>query len=128
MTRRSKIWLGAALLFAVVNLGGAIFAVMQKELPHAGLHAGLMLLGAYAALLLWNRPDNGAPATPSDLSDRLSDLERSVDAVAIEVERVGEGQRFMTRRFAERDEPRAADDKAGAPVERKAPDDPARGD
>ncbi len=127
MTRRSRIWFGAASLFAVVNLGGAIFAAMQKELPHAGLHAGLMLLGAYAAFLLWNRPDN-APATPSDVSDRLSDLERSVDAVAIEVERVGEGQRFMTRRFAERDEPRAADEKAGAPVERKAPDDPARGD
>jgi hypothetical protein len=37
----------------------------------------------------------------------LTHLEQSVDAVAIEVERIGEGQRFMTRFFTENGTPRA---------------------
>ena len=32
-----------------------------------------------------------------DLDDRLIRLEQAVDAVAVEVERVGEGQRYVTR-------------------------------
>ena len=33
---------------------------------------------------------------------RLSELQQSVDAVAVEVERISEGQRFTTRLLAER--------------------------
>ena len=33
--------------------------------------------------------------------DRLSNLERSVEAIAMELERVGEGQRFVTKLLAE---------------------------
>jgi hypothetical protein len=40
-------------------------------------------------------------ATDPAIGDRLTHLEQSVDAVAIEVERIGEGQRFVTRLFAE---------------------------
>lgn len=47
------------------------------------------------------------PALPRELTDRLTHLEQSVDAVAIEVERIGEGQRFMTRFFTENGTPRA---------------------
>ena len=48
MSRRTKIWLAVAVLFAVVNLAGAGFAIAAWELPHAGLHVALMLIGAYA--------------------------------------------------------------------------------
>jgi hypothetical protein len=40
-------------------------------------------------------------AFPSDLADRLTNIERSVEAVAIEVERLGEGQRFVTQLLAD---------------------------
>ena len=43
-------------------------------------------------------------ALPMD--DRLDHLQQSVDAVAIEVERIGEAQRFSTKLHAERAEPR----------------------
>ena len=58
--------------------------------------------------LLWKRAS--APPRPPILSteagQRLERIETAVDAIAIEIERVSEGQRFMTRLFTEeRDAP-----------------------
>jgi hypothetical protein len=39
---------------------------------------------------------------PADVQDRMSRIEQAVDAIAIEVERMSEGQRFTTRLLAER--------------------------
>lgn len=128
MTRRAQVWLVVVVLFLVVNLGGAVVAGMQGEVPHAGVHALLALLGAY---VLWRLASasrraghraghwEGAeiPAASSDLTDRLTHLEQAVDTVAIEVERVGEGQRFMTRLFTEHGTSPAGADDASAPVE-----------
>jgi len=47
MTRRSKVWLVVAVLFTVVNAAGGVMAVLRGELLHAGMHAGLVLLGEY---------------------------------------------------------------------------------
>lgn len=41
-------------------------------------------------------------AIPSDVSARLERIEQAVDAIAIEMERVSEGQRFTTKLLAER--------------------------
>jgi len=41
------------------------------------------------------------------LDDRFATLERNIDTVAVEVERLAEGQRFTTKLLAERD-PRVA--------------------
>lgn len=106
MTRRIAIWRIAAALFTVINVAGAGYAVARGEASHASLHVVLSLLGAYA---LWRMAPTaewrGAPAhLPAD--DRLDHLQQSVDAVAIEVERIGEAQRFSTKLQAERAEPR----------------------
>jgi hypothetical protein len=42
------------------------------------------------------------PQMPPDVQDRMSRIEQAVDAIAIEVERMSEGQRFTTRLLAER--------------------------
>jgi hypothetical protein len=39
---------------------------------------------------------------PPELTDRLTSMERAIDTVAVEVERIGEGQRFVTQVMAER--------------------------
>ena len=39
------------------------------------------------------------------LEERLTRIEQAVDAIAVEVERMGEGQRFVTKLLAERDAP-----------------------
>lgn len=45
-----------------------------------------------------NRERSLAP----DVSDRLDRIERAVESVALEVERISEGQRFVTKLLAER--------------------------
>lgn len=115
MIWRSKLWTTVAAIFTVVNVAGAVMAATQGEAMHASVHALLSLVGAY---LVWRlapwRSDMGADrelehrqdpltaSTPPGLSNRLTHLEQAVDAVAIEVERIGEGQRFITRAFADK--------------------------
>ncbi|MEO5818650.1 MAG: hypothetical protein ABIT20_25505 [Gemmatimonadaceae bacterium] len=50
---------------------------------------------------LWRRGAAAAVAFPQELADRLNRLDQSMDSIAIEVERIGEGQRFVTRVMSE---------------------------
>jgi hypothetical protein len=42
------------------------------------------------------------PAVPPDVAARLERIEQAVDAVAVEVERISEGQRFTTKLLSDR--------------------------
>jgi hypothetical protein len=54
------------------------------------------------ARLLWKRATApSAPRTAPEIAQRLERLEQAVDTIAIEMERVSEGQRFMTRVLTE---------------------------
>ncbi len=55
---------------------------------------------AYARRI-WRRSAKIITTFPQELSDRLRSVEQSVEATALEVERIGEGQRFMTKLFTE---------------------------
>ncbi len=51
------------------------------------------------------RIERGAPAparVPAELQSQIQQLVQSVDAIAIEVERISEGQRFTTKMLAEK--------------------------
>lgn len=98
MTRRTKLWLYGTLLFTVLNIGGAVFAAALGEVAHAMVHAGLVLVSGL--LLFWKvvprvRRDRTQAVPPFD--QRLYRLQQSLDAIAVEVERVGEGQRFVMK-------------------------------
>ena len=57
---------------------------------------------------LWRRAGQPAPMQiPAELFDRMASIEQGVEAVAIEVERLGEGQRFVTQLLAEQGKQRA---------------------
>ncbi len=56
---------------------------------------------AYARRI-WRRGAVVVASLPGEVMDRLTRLDQAVDSVAVEVERIGEGQRFMTRVMAER--------------------------
>lgn len=46
------------------------------------------------------------PGLPPDVAARLERMEQSIDAIAVEIERISEGQRFTTKLLAEvRDTP-----------------------
>jgi hypothetical protein len=63
-------------------------------------------VGIHAYLRRMRRKDALIPATPYD-DDRLARIEQAVDAIAIEVERIAESQRFLTRLQTERADDRA---------------------
>lgn len=102
MTRRSKIWFVAAALFTLINGGGAVWAALAREPLHSAVHVVLFLLGGY---LMWRLTpwSHRQEPQPSQLADqRIEYLQQSVDAVALEVERIGEAQRFHEKLRAER--------------------------
>jgi len=43
------------------------------------------------------------PKVPDDVSARLERMEHAIDAIAVEVERISEGQRFTTKLLSEKD-------------------------
>lgn len=51
---------------------------------------------------IWRRA-SAVASLPQEIYDRFTRVEQSLDTIAIEVERVGEGQRFLTRMQAEGD-------------------------
>jgi hypothetical protein len=70
---------------------------------------------AYARRI-WRRGAAVAASVPRELADRLTRIEQAVDAIAVEVERVGESQRYMTHLFSE---PRALGAGPAEPIELK---------
>ena len=73
------------------------------ELALGGLFIVVVFFPLSAALArrIWKRGAAAVAAFPQDLVDRLNRLDHSMDSVAIEVERIGEGQRFITRVLSE---------------------------
>ncbi|MDQ6636152.1 MAG: hypothetical protein M3Z10_15495 [Gemmatimonadota bacterium] len=56
---------------------------------------------------IWRRGVVTVSALPQEVMERLTRLDQAVDSIAVEVERIGEGQRFMTRLFANKGTPAA---------------------
>jgi len=48
-----------------------------------------------------------APSVPPEVAARLERMEQAIDSIAVEVERISEGQRFTTKLLAERTVPPA---------------------
>jgi hypothetical protein len=77
--------------------------------------AGIVAMGCLTGVLItWMKWRRGKPLPAPELmqrlheiADRVNRIETAVDATAIEVERISEGQRFTTRLLA---------DRAGAPA------------
>lgn len=61
----------------------------------------LLPLSIALARRIWKRGAAAVSTFPQELADRLNRLDQSMDSIAIEVERIGEGQRFVTRVLSE---------------------------
>lgn len=86
----------------------------EEDLIEGSLAFGAVLLFVFAvpmsiawARRIW-RKNAVTIVLPPELTNRLDSIERGVEATALEVERIGEGQRFVTQLMAKRDETRAA--------------------
>lgn len=71
-------------------------------IPIIVLGLGIPFVAAPIARAFARRLEARAAKPDAELMDRLGSIERNVDVIAVEVEKLAEGQRFVTRLMAER--------------------------
>jgi tetrahydromethanopterin S-methyltransferase subunit G len=86
----------------------------------------LLPLSIAFARRIWKKSATVVTSFPKEIAERLSRMEQAVEATAVEVERIGEGQRFLTRLFTEGEGARAIGAGAAQPLERKQVKSPER--
>ena len=108
---KHRAWIPVAWVLCLVNLIAVWFAARPAETWHASVHALLAVLFGLGAQRLGLR---GQPVAVGEVAGRLRELEtrlanpdprqvaQALDAIAIEVERIGESQRFLTKLVVER--------------------------
>lgn len=83
---------------------------MSDILQFAAMMASVAIVavGSYASIKatnrIWGKDRSASPRELDDMRQRLEQLQQSMDSVAIEVERISEGQRFTTKLLSERPE------------------------
>lgn len=75
---------------------------------------------------IWRRSATAVTTFPREVMDRMLRMEQAMEATAVEVERIGEGQRFLTRLFTEGEGARPLGVGAAQPIERKSVKAPER--
>jgi hypothetical protein len=108
---KHRAWIPVAWGLSLVNLAAVWFAAQPGEPWHATAHALLAVLFGLGAQRLGLRRTSSADAVEvarQELDARLASPEpqqvkQALDAIAVEVERIGEGQRFLTKLLTERD-------------------------
>ena len=106
MIKRSTFWRLAVGAYVFINVAGLAYAWAMREEMHAMLHLFLLLIGV-AGFIGWRLARRGAPQQDhlprAELAEqRIEYLQQSIDAMALELERVGEAQRFSDKLRVER--------------------------
>jgi hypothetical protein len=73
-------------------------------IPYGAFATAIILaIGVPLARALGRRMDaeSKGPRIPTEVVERLERMEQSLDAVAVEIERISEGQRFTTKLLSE---------------------------
>ena len=83
-----------------------VFGREHVEMAGIGLFALLIPIVLAYTRRIWQRGGREQPVNLAE-SDRLQRMEQAIESIALEVERIGEGQRFTTKLLADR-QPEAA--------------------
>ncbi len=65
------------------------------------MFVAIMPISIAFARRIWRRSAAAVAAIPQDIIDRFTQIDQAVESIAVEVERIGEGQRFITRVLSE---------------------------
>jgi hypothetical protein len=114
-------------------------AVIERppDIPHGAPPEAYVLGGMFMVIVLlpisiafarriWRRSAAAVASIPREIGERLLRIEQGLEATSVEVERIGEGQRFLTRLFTEGEGTRAIGGGAAQPIERKSVKAPER--
>ena len=93
---KHRAWIPVAWLLSLGNLAAVWFAAQPAEPWHATVHSLLALWFGLGAQRLMTRQ------RPAADPHRLGQLQQSVDVIALEVERISEGQRYVTKLLDEK--------------------------
>ena len=127
---KHRAWIPIAWLLSVANVGAVWFAALPAEPWHATAHALASVLFAVGAERLMARRRLSSGDGELTIGDeRMNRLEEAIESIAVEVERVGEGQRFVTKLLAESgrelDRPASSSRQDPVPVRRaRTPEEP----
>jgi len=114
-------------------------AVVERppDIPHGPPPEAYVLGGMFMVIVflplsiawarrIWRRSAAVVTSFPREIGERLLRMEQALEATSVEVERIGEGQRFLTRLFTEGEGIRAIGGGAAQPIERKSVKAPER--
>jgi hypothetical protein len=94
---KHRAWIPIAWLLSLANVGAVWFAALPGEPWHATTHALLAVLCAVGGGHLMTR------RLPSAIDEsRVDRLQQGIDVIALEVERISEGQRYTTKILTEK--------------------------
>jgi hypothetical protein len=89
---------------------GPLTGLQSPNMTAIGIVLTIFVLAPIAlsmSRLIWRRGSNPArPVVDQEQNERLRRLEGNVDAIALEIERISEGQRFVTKLLAEKERSR----------------------
>ena len=124
--------LSAGLTMPPGELTGSLLDPPQPEFPRfseeainimAGEALAFVLLAIAAYKLAWRRAKRTFAGAAPNEAGRMDQLQNAVDAIALEIERISEGQRYVTKRLNEGTAPAApiaVGQEDAIPVRRKA--------
>lgn len=98
---KHRAWVPIAWLLSLGNVAAVWFAALPAEPWHATAHAAAAVLFGAGAQRLMSRRRHSGTGEVGIGDERMQRLENAVDAIAVEMERIGEGQRFVTKLLAE---------------------------
>jgi hypothetical protein len=114
MTLRAKFWWTLAAVSVIINGAGAVYALLNREWMHGGAHVAAFAITVYLVQIFRPRADrtiddsawvDDEGVEPGSAGDaRMEQLQQSVDAIAVEVERIGEAQRWSAKMAAKQGE------------------------
>jgi hypothetical protein len=105
LKKTSRFWFWTAVVYTAINAGGAVIAAIGREWMHAGLHVALLGVGYVAWQFVPRKRDDVEQAAAPELSGpevRIDSIQDAVDSIALNVERIGEAQRFQEKLVKER--------------------------
>lgn len=79
-------------------MGPAIIVPLGAFIMVIVISIGIPMARAYARKM---DVDSRNPRLPTEVTDRMERMEQAIDSIALEVERISEGQRFTTKLLSE---------------------------